>query len=112
MDSTTTIQEQTQRLKVLDRFARMYSPMVGSGVMEYLGTTGLDSLKGCGYPEGSATEAYLDSEVSRHPDCPQAARRVAQVHLADLGSRIFYCDHGSFDTHASQNLAMATCGRR
>src|SRR4029453_12121195 len=41
-----TIQEQTQRLKVLDRFPRMYSPMVGSGVMEYLGTTGLDSLKG------------------------------------------------------------------
>ncbi len=27
---------------------------------------------------------------------------VAQVHTADLGTRIFYLDHGSFDTHASQ----------
>jgi uncharacterized protein (DUF1501 family) len=27
---------------------------------------------------------------------------VAQVHLANLGTRVFYLDHGSFDTHASQ----------
>jgi uncharacterized protein (DUF1501 family) len=41
----------------------------------------------------------------KYPDTPIARklRGVAQVHLADLGSRIFYCDHGSFDTHASQN---------
>ena len=25
------------------------------------------------------------------------------MHLADLGTRVFYCDHGSFDTHAGQN---------
>ena len=25
------------------------------------------------------------------------------MHFADLGTRIFYCDHGSFDTHAGQN---------
>ena len=29
-------------------------------------------------------------------------RGVAQVHLANLGTRVFYLDHGSFDTHASQ----------
>jgi len=28
---------------------------------------------------------------------------IAQTHLADLGSRIFYCDHSTFDTHAGQN---------
>jgi uncharacterized protein (DUF1501 family) len=41
----------------------------------------------------------------KYPDTPIARklRGIAQVHLADLGSRIFYCDHGSFDTHASQN---------
>ena len=31
----------------------------GSGVMEYLGTTGLDSLEGCGHPEGGAAEVQL-----------------------------------------------------
>jgi uncharacterized protein (DUF1501 family) len=97
-----TIQEQAQRLKVLDRFARMYSPVVGSGVMEYLGTTGLDSLKGADILK-VAPQKY-ESTV-KYPDTPIARklRGVAQVHLADLGSRIFYCDHGSFDTHASQN---------
>jgi uncharacterized protein (DUF1501 family) len=97
-----TIQEQTQRLKVLDRFARMYSPVVGSGVMEYLGTTGLDSLKGADILK-VAPQNY--ASTVKYPDTPIARklRGVAQVHLADLGSRIFYCDHGSFDTHASQN---------
>jgi uncharacterized protein (DUF1501 family) len=97
-----TIQEQTQRLKVLDRFARMYSPVVGSGVMEYLGTTGLDSLKGADILK-VAPQKY--ASTVKYPDTPIARklRGIAQVHLADLGSRIFYCDHGSFDTHASQN---------
>jgi uncharacterized protein (DUF1501 family) len=97
-----TIQEQTQRLKVLDRFARMYSPVVGSGVMEYLGTTGLDSLKGADILK-VAPQQY--ASTVKYPDTPIARklRGVAQVHLADLGSRIFYCDHGSFDTHATQN---------
>ena len=36
-----------QRNKVLDRFARMYSPAIGSGaVMDYMGQTGLDTLEG------------------------------------------------------------------
>jgi uncharacterized protein (DUF1501 family) len=97
-----TIQEQAQRLKVLDRFARMYSPVAGSGVMEFLGTTGLDSLKGADILK-VAPQKY--ASTVKYPDTPIARklRGVAQVHLADLGSRIFYCDHGSFDTHASQN---------
>jgi uncharacterized protein (DUF1501 family) len=97
-----TIQEQAQRLKVLDRFARMYSPVVGSGVMEYLGTTGLDSLKGADILK-VAPQKY--ASTVEYPDTPIARklRGISQVHLADLGSRIFYCDHGSFDTHASQN---------
>jgi hypothetical protein len=35
----------------------------------------------------------------KYPDTPIAhkLRGIAQVHFADLGSRIFYCDHGSFD---------------
>jgi uncharacterized protein (DUF1501 family) len=102
-----TIQEQTQRLKVLDRFARMYSPVVGSGVMEYLGTTGLDSLKGADILK-VAPQQY--ASTVKYPDTPIARklRGIAQVHLADLGSRIFYCDHGSFDTHASQNPGHGT----
>ena len=43
----TNIEQKQQRLQVLERFANMYGPAVGTGqVMEYLGLTGLDALKG------------------------------------------------------------------
>ncbi len=97
-----SVQERELRLKVLDRFARMYAPVAGSGVMEYLGTTGLDSLKGADVLK-VAPQRY--ASTVKYPETPIARklRGIAQVHLADLGSRIFYCDHGSFDTHAGQN---------
>ncbi len=96
------IQEPEQRKKILERFSRMYKPKPGSGVMEYLGTTGLDSLKGADIlkvaPERyKSTVQYPDSSIARK------LRGIAQVHLAGLGSRIFYCDHASFDTHAGQH---------
>jgi len=102
-----TIQEREQRLKILERFSRMYKPEPGSGVMEYLGTTGLDSLKGADIlkvaPERyKSTVQYPDSSIARK------LRGIAQVHLAGLGSRIFYCDHASFDTHAGQNPLHGT----
>jgi len=95
------IQEREQRLQVLERFARMYKPEPGSGVMEYLGTTGLDSLKGADIlkvapQKYKSTVQYPDSSIARK------LKGIAQVHLADLGTRIFYCDHASFDTHAGQ----------
>jgi uncharacterized protein (DUF1501 family) len=102
-----TIQEPEQRLKILERFSRMYKPEPGSGVMEYLGTTGLDSLKGADILKVApqrykSTVQYPDSSIARK------LRGIAQVHLAGLGSRIFYCDHASFDTHAGQNPLHGT----
>ncbi|MCH7594283.1 MAG: DUF1501 domain-containing protein, partial [Chloroflexi bacterium] len=88
--------------RVLSRYKRMYSPAIGSGaVMDYLGQTGLDALKGAEIlnvaPERySSTVEYSDSSIARK------LKGIAQVHLAGLGSRVFYCDHGSFDTHADQ----------
>jgi uncharacterized protein (DUF1501 family) len=101
------IQEREQRLQVLERFSRMYKPEPGSGVMEYLGTTGLDSLKGADILKVApqmykSTVQYPDSTIARK------LKGVAQVHLAGLGSRIFYCDHASFDTHAGQGPLHAS----
>ena len=98
----TGIQEEQQRMKILDRFARLYSPAIGSGaVMDYLGQTGLDSLKGADIlkvaPERySSSVEYADTTIARK------LKGIAQIHMADLGTRIFYCDHGSFDTHSNQ----------
>jgi len=98
----TDISPEEKRDRVLDRYKRIYSPMIGSGpVMDFLGQTGLDALKGADIlnvaPEKySSTVEYGDSSISKK------LRSIAQIHLAELGTRVFYCDLGSFDTHADQ----------
>ena len=91
-----------QRNKVLDRFARMYSPAIGTGaVMDYMGQTGLDTLEGADILK-EAPRMY-SSEVE-YPDTAIAKKLkgIAQVHMANFGTRIFYVDHGSFDSHSNQ----------
>jgi uncharacterized protein (DUF1501 family) len=98
----TDVTPEEKRDRVLDRYKRMYSPMIGSGpVMDFLGQTGLDAIKGADIlnvaPERySSTVEYADNSISRK------LRSIAQIHLAELGTRVFYCDLGSFDTHADQ----------
>ncbi len=98
----TDISPQQKRDRVLDRYKRIYSPMIGSGpVMDFLGQTGLDALKGADIlnvaPElYSSTLEYGNNAISKK------LRSIAQIHLAQVGTRVFYCDLGSFDTHADQ----------
>jgi len=101
----TGISDQDQRLKALDLFARMYSPTVGAGmVTDYLRSTGLEALKGADIvkiaPEKySSSVEYPNSPIANH------LRDIAQVYTADLGTRIFYTQHASFDTHAGEMAA-------
>ena len=96
------ISNDQQRDKILNRFTQMYSPAIGTDlVMEYLGETGLEAMKGADIlkvaPQMySSTVEYADTPIARK------LKGIAQVHLANLGTRIFYCDHGSFDSHANQ----------
>jgi len=98
----TGISDQTQRSKALDLFARMYSPAVGSGlVTDYLRSTGMEAMSGADIVK-VAPEMY--SSNVEYPNSPIAAhlKDIAQVHLAGLGTRIFYTQHASFDTHAGE----------
>ena len=98
----TSIEEEAQRTRMLERFAKMYGPAVGTGpVMEYLGQTGLDALKGADILK-TAPDKYSSSvEYGANP-IARGLRDVATIHTADLGTRIFYTQHGSFDTHFNQ----------
>ena len=96
------ITEQQQRTKILDRFARLYSPVMGSSsVMDYLGQTGLDTLKGADILK-EAPKMY--SSTVEYPDTTIGAKLkgISQIHQAGFGTRILYCDHGSFDSHSNQ----------
>ena len=96
-----------ERAQLLESFARMYAPAIGTGpTMEYLGQTGLDALKGADIikvaPEQySSTIEYPNSTIAK------ALKDVAQVHLADLGTQVFYTSHGPFDTHFNQGGSHA-----
>ena len=96
------ITEQAQRTEILDRFARMYSPAIGSSaVMDYMGQTGLDTLEGADILKEaplmySSSVEYPDTSIAKK------LKGIAQVHMANFGTRIFYVDHGSFDSHANQ----------
>ena len=98
----TAIEAEQQRMQALETFTRIYSPAIGRGlVMEYLGQTGLDALKGADIlkvapQQYSSSVEYASSTIARK------LRDIAQIHTANLGTRIFYTDHSSFDTHASQ----------
>ena len=103
----TGMEAEEQRAGMLETFARVYSPAIGHGaVMEYLGNTGLDAMKGADILKEaparySSTVEYAASPIARK------LRDIAQIHLAGLGTRILYTEHGSFDTHASQPQAHA-----
>lgn len=91
------------RPMALETFTRMYTgPEPENEVLRYMGQTGLDAQKGADVLR-SAVGKYA-STVKYPEGNPVAAnlKGVAQVKFADLGTRIFYAAHGSFDTHASQ----------
>ena len=102
LSSNPGITSEDDRFQMLNSFARMYGPTIGNGpTMEYLGQAGRDALRGADIirvaPETySSNVEYANNNISRR------LRDVAQVHLAGLGTQVFYTAHGSFDTHYDQ----------
>ncbi len=98
----TGITGEPDRSEALDVFARMYAPTLGSGpVMDYLGQTGLDALKGADIlktapAKYASSVEYADTSIGRN------LLGISKVLHANLGARIFYTQHSGYDTHASQ----------
>ena len=104
----TGIEGSDQRAEALDIFARMYSPLIGAGpANDYLSQTGLDALKGADILS-TAPQGYSSTVEYNGDDFSQWVKNIAQVHLADFGTRILYTSlkPGAFDTHANQTTAF------
>jgi uncharacterized protein (DUF1501 family) len=103
----TDIADEATRELALRAFAHMYGAVQGKDpVMDFLGQTGTDALKGADIlrtaPEKySSTVEYAANPVS------QNMKSIAQVFLADLGTKVFYTQHGSFDTHSGELVTHA-----
>jgi hypothetical protein len=59
-----------------------------------------------------ASQRYASTVQYPSTSIAKKLKGIAQVHLANLGSRIFYCDHIGFDTHANQVGVHATLRNR
>ena len=98
----SSIEIQQEREQNLDIFKRMYTPAVGSGqVMEYLGQTGRDVLKGADILAVAPQKYKSNVEYANNP-IAKSLRDVARVHTAGLGTRIFYTNHLGYDHHAQE----------
>ena len=96
------IEKEQLRDKALQAFKDIYGQAIGTGVVsEYIGKTGLDVLKGADLlgdvaSNYQSTVEYADNSIAK------SLKDVARIHLNGLGTRIFYTNHGGFDTHANE----------
>ena len=101
------IRDEKARAHALEAFSRIYGPTESKDtVAQVLGETGSNALKGA---DRLRTAPQLYSSTVEYADSPigQSLRNVARVMSADLGTRVYYAQHGSFDTHSNELQAHA-----
>jgi len=96
------LQDELLRRYALDAFAKMYGGAQGrDAVIDFLGQTGNDALKGVDIIR-TAPQKYSSSIEYAQNSVAQNLKNMAQVMFADLGTQIYYTQHGSFDTHSGE----------
>ena len=96
------ISAETERARALRAFEKMYSQAIGSGpVRDYVARTGMDIIRGADVLKKAPAGYVSDVEYADNP-IARSLRDAARVHLADLGTRIIYTQHGGYDTHANE----------
>ena len=96
------IQDEQARALALKAFSTMYGRADGKdAVAQFLGETGINALKGADILR-TAPEKYSSGVEYASNPIAQSLRSIAQVLCADLGTRVYYTQHGSFDTHAAE----------
>ena len=101
------VHDEKIRRSALDAFSRIYGPGPGKdAVAQVLSQAGTDALKGADILR-TATQMYSSNVEYADNPIAQSLKGVAQVMCAGLGTRIYYTQHGSFDTHAAELLVHA-----
>ena len=95
------IEDHESRNIALNAFSQMYGGSVNDTIANFFSQTGMDAMKGADILRRapkmySSSIEYSDSTIS------QSLKSIAQVMFADLGTRVFYTQHGSFDTHSGE----------
>ena len=98
----TPIQNKDERTEALKIFKSMYAPAIGNGpVMNYLSQTGQNLLVGADMLKVAPLNYKSEVEYG-NTQIAKSLRDVARVHLANLGTQIFFVSQGGYDTHSTQ----------
>ena len=99
------VEREQLRDRAVETFKNIYGQAIGAGpVAEYIGKTGIDVLKGADLLADVAAKYESPVEYADKP-IAKSLRNVARIHLAGLGTRIFYTAHGGYDHHANEMTA-------
>lgn len=97
----TDIEDEAARNLALEAFSQMYGGSGKDTIAQFISQTGMDALKGADILRAapqrySSTVEYADTPIADN------LKSIAQVLFADVGTRVFYTQHGSFDTHSGE----------
>ena len=95
------IRDEAIRNQTLDMFSQMYGGSGKDAVKEFIQQTGRGVMQGAD-TLGTAPRNYSSSIEYAGTSIAQSLRDAAQVMFGDIGTRIFYTVHGSYDTHAGE----------
>ena len=95
------IEDEKLRAYALEAFSQMYGGDSRDNVSEFIKQTGTDALKGADILRTAPQQYSSNVEYADNP-IAENMKSIAQVMTADLGTRVYYTAHGSFDTHAGE----------
>ena len=102
----TDVAGEEQRNTALEVFSQMYAPAIGSSVVNsYIRQTGLDAMTGADTIRVAPALYSSSVEYAQNP-IAESLKGAAQVHLANLGTRVLYTQLGGFDVHANEVPTM------
>ena len=97
-----SVSDLQDRNDVLNVFSQMYGGAQGrDAVSEFLSQTGEDAMVGADILREAPNKYSSNVEYAANP-LANSLRDVARVMFSDVGTKVFYTQHGSFDTHGGE----------
>ena len=100
------IKDERARAIALEAFSQIYGGSGKDAISQFISQVGMDALKGADILR-TAPAVYSSSVEYADNPIAENMKNIAQVMFADVGTRIFYTQHGSFDTHANELASHA-----
>ncbi len=100
------MRSEAARSLALEAFSQMYGGSGKDMIAEFISQTGSDALKGADILR-TAPQRYSSSVEYADTPIAENMKAIAQVMFSDVGTKVFYTQHGSFDTHASELTSHA-----